>query len=378
MQITICPDSFKGSLSAKEVSNIMAEACSRVMPNATFEIKPMADGGEGTVDALVYSTNGEFIYKEVTNAIGKRIKTYYGTDENRKTAYLEVANIAGLTQLQDHEKNPFNTTTYGLGEMIKHALDDGFNELVIGLGGSATNDGGLGLLQALGVKFFDDEGGQVGKIGKDLLNIKRVDFTGLDQRISQTKIDIASDVEQPLCGKNGASFVFGPQKGATIEQVKILDHALERYATLIEKQVGKQLKDIPGAGAAGGLGFALMSIGGVITSGAKLVSDVMNLEKSIKNSQLVITGEGKSDEQTLFGKVPSYVATLANKYEVPVILISGSVDGTKKLREKFTAVFSIVNRPMKLAEAIELSEQLLFNQVENVMKLIKTMKQSNA
>ncbi|MGM8216080.1 glycerate kinase family protein [Bacillaceae bacterium W0354] len=369
MYITICPDSFKGSLSANEVASRMAQACFEIFPSAKLTLKPMADGGEGTVEALVKATAGKRILKQVMNALGGKCKAVFGVDQQEETVFIEVANIAGLVQVPQDQRNPFHTTSYGLGEMLIHVLDEGFNKVVIGLGGSATNDGGLGFLQALGAKFFDKKNNEVGFFGRDLIRVSRVDFSQIDRRVYEAEIHVATDVDNPLCGERGASNVFGPQKGATPDQVKQLDRALDNFSQLVEEEVGRRLAKVPGAGAAGGLGFALLSVGAQLVSGAELVAKTIALEESIRESDFVLTGEGKSDEQTLYGKAPGYVAKLAKKHGVPAILISGAVERNKDLQELFLATFSIINRPLTLQDAIKNSDQLLYEQTKNVIKL---------
>ncbi|GEL77533.1 glycerate kinase [Tenuibacillus multivorans] len=374
MYVTVCPDSFKGSLSSKNAAKTIAKACHDVFPNAHVTQMPMADGGEGTIDALIYSTDGKRYEKSVTGPIGQPIESYFGVHGDGGTAFIEVGNTAGLIQVPEDDRNPYHTTSYGLGEMIQHVLDEGFNQIIVGLGGSATNDGGLGMLTALGAKFYDKNGQQVDYFGKDLFNIHNVDLSMLDPRLKDISIQVASDVDNPLCGERGASAIFGPQKGATNEQVQRLDQALDNYAALIEQETGNEIRNVPGAGAAGGLGFALMTVGSTLTSGAELVGQTMQLEESIAKSHLIITGEGQSDEQTLFGKAPSYVAQLAQKHHKPVVLISGSVDDPDlKLLDQFTATFSIMNMPMSLTDAMDQVEQLLYEQSIQVFNFYKTI-----
>ncbi|GAA0454553.1 glycerate kinase [Alkalibacillus silvisoli] len=368
MKITISPDSFKGSLSAKQASNMIEEGCQTVFSKAVCRKIPMADGGEGTVDALIYSTNGKRLHYDVTGPLGNTISTFMGESGVNHEALIEVASVCGLVQVPESKRCPLNTTSYGLGELISIALDEGYRKLLIGLGGSATNDGGLGMLQALGAKFYNYEGDEVGSFGRDLLNVDQVDLQGLDSRLQDCDIKVASDVENPLCEENGASHVFGPQKGATEEVVEQMDVALAHYSTVVETALSKSFANTKGAGAAGGLGFALMSIGAVITSGAEVIGEVTQLEEQIRTSDLVITGEGKSDFQTFYGKAPGYVAKLAKKHDIPCILISGAIDDQEgKLRELFLGVFSITNEPMSLAECMDNAEKLLLTQTANVV-----------
>lgn len=323
MNVVIAPDSFKGSLSAKEISLIMKKSCLDVFPDAEVILKPMADGGEGTLDSLLFTTKGKRLHIPCTGPLGEKIKAPVGILGDGKTAVIEVASVSGITQVPEHKRNPYRTTTYGIGQCIQFVLDQGLRNIVIGLGGSATNDGGMGMLSALGAQFFSEDNEKPGMFGYDLLKIARVDLSRLDERLRHTRILIASDVRNPLCGQQGASHVYGPQKGATRDQVLQLDRALDRYSNLLEKQTGIQAKHTPGAGAAGGLGFALLSLGAKIKSGAELIASYSHLEETVAGADLVLTGEGQSDRQTFYGKAPGYVAQLCKKYGVPSILLSG-------------------------------------------------------
>lgn len=376
MKIVIAPDSFKGSLTSIEVTNIIETAIFAVNPNYSVIKKPMADGGEGTIDALLSTTKGERINLKCTGPLGETVETYYAIVGN--TAIIECANIAGLTQVPPSKRNPDVTTTYGIGEAILDALDKGCQSFIIGLGGSATNDGGLGMLIALGMRAYDDRDERVGIFGKDLLNVRRVDLANLDPRLQHIQIQVASDVHNPLCGERGASAVYGPQKGATPEQIQSYDNALRRFATLVESHIDRQVQHIPGAGAAGGLGFALLALGAEIDSGAALIATKMHIEQAIKQADLVITGEGQSDEQTLYGKAPGYIATLANKYKVPAILISGSIYDVEKLQKVFAGCFAIPNRPLTLAESMKEAESLLYLQAKQVINLVSTVIESGS
>ncbi|MDV2582755.1 glycerate kinase [Alkalibacillus haloalkaliphilus] len=375
MKITVSPDSFKGSLSAKQASNVIEQGCQTADPSVAIKKIPMADGGEGTVDALIYSTNGKRLHFEVTGPLGEPISTIMGESGVNHEALIEVASVCGLMQVPKEKQNPLFTTSYGLGELVKKALDVGYRQLLIGLGGSATNDGGLGMLQALGAKFYDENNHEVGFYGNDLQFVACVDLTNLDPRLEKCEIKVASDVENPLCGESGASHVFGPQKGASEQIVKQMDEALANYSQIVERELGQSYKHKQGAGAAGGLGFALMVIGGELTSGAQVVGEIARLEDEIKSSQLVVTGEGQSDFQTFYGKAPGYVAKLAQKYNVPCVLISGAIDDHDgKLRELFSGVFAITNQPMSLEECIENADQLLLQQTANVVHLFNNLR----
>jgi glycerate kinase len=384
MRIVVAPDSYKGSLSAIEVGNIIRSALLAEIPDAQVDVVPMADGGEGTVDALLAGTGGERIRLTATGPMGTAIPTFYGIlagapGTDAKTAVIETAAVAGLTLVPPEKRNPVHLTTYGLGECIRHALDQGIRRLIIGLGGSATNDGGLGMLQALGATFVDADGKQVPapacSVIDALTRIVRADYSTLDPRLKETDILIASDVKSPLCGPQGASFVFGPQKGATPEQVQRLDRALASFAEKVERHLGRSYQHLPGAGAAGGLGFALMSIGGKVHAGAELVAQAAGLPEKLCQADWLITGEGKTDHQTLLGKLPIALARLARAHSVRTILISGSLDSDAEtlnaLNRHFDALFAIPNRPMTLEEAIRESRTLLAHTARNIARLIR-------
>ncbi|WAA08888.1 glycerate kinase [Fervidibacillus albus] len=370
MKIVLAPDSYKGSLTSPEVVQVMQKAILDYCNECTVIPKPMADGGEGTVDALFASSSGKRIEVTCTGPLGEKIPTYYAITED-ETAIIEVANIAGLVQVPPSKRNPDLTTTYGLGEVMKDALDKGCTSFVIGLGGSATNDGGLGFLQALGVQFFDEDGKKVGIFGKDIMSVHEVRFDRIDPRLKKAKIKVACDVDNPLYGEKGASVVYGPQKGAKPKQIERYDKAFRRYASLIEQKQGKVLSNVKGAGAAGGLGFAFLVLDAELVSGAKLVAETSALEEAIRNADLVITGEGKSDEQTLYGKAPGYVADVAKGVGVPVILISGSIgDDSDTLRTKFDGCFSIITEPLTIEECMKEAKTLLYNQTKRIIHFI--------
>jgi glycerate 2-kinase len=371
--IVIAPDSFKGSLSAMKVGTTIRKAFLSEMENARIEVIPMADGGEGTLDTLVYATGGQVTELEATGPLGERVLTAYGITGDGKTAVIEMASVAGLPMISNEKRNPMLTTTYGVGEILCHALDKGYRSFIIGLGGSATNDGGCGMLQALGAVFLDKDGRPVESNGGAIAAIESVDFTGLDARMKECTIRVASDVENPLCGPNGASYVFGPQKGAAPEQVQQLDQALAAYANLVEQALGKSFQFVPGAGAAGGLGFALLAVGAQIESGANIVAEATGLEQRIQHADWVITGEGRSDFQTLFGKVPSYVAKMAQQYNVRTVLLSGGLgQGIEQLYEYFVSCHSIVRGPATLEDCMQNAETYLFESARDIARLINS------
>ncbi|WP_156289796.1 glycerate kinase [Oceanobacillus salinisoli] len=373
MKVVVAPDSFKGSLTSIEAANRMKEAILQDFPEADVMEKPMADGGEGTLAALLKANGGKEISVSCKGPLGESIQTTYGM-VNQTTAIIEVASIAGLTQVPEEKRNPDNTTSYGIGEVMLDAMSRGCTEMIVGLGGSATNDGGHGMLQAIGMKAWNKEGKEVEPFGKNVQYIDRVDFSEMDSRFKHVSIKVASDVDNPLCGENGATAVYGPQKGMLKERIPIYDQALDTFSDLIEAELHKSIKNYPGAGAAGGLGFAFLTLGAKLVSGAQLVGEAMEMESTIQQADFVITGEGKSDEQTLYGKAPGYVASLAEKYDVPVVLISGSIDGDiDQLMKKFSGCFSIVTKPITLKECMEKAGELLYQQTKQVIHFIRSV-----
>lgn len=370
MKILLAPDSFKESLTALEVSNIMKKAIIDTNKDIEVFLKPMADGGEGTLDSLLTGTEGDKKIVICKDALGNKISTSYAIIDN-KTVVIELANIFGISQVPKEKRDPNITTSYGLGEVIVDALDKGYNDFFIGIGGSATNDGGLGMLQALGLVARDKNGSKLNIFGKDMRKVKTVDYTNFDKRILKAKINVGCDVSNSLTGNNGATAVYGPQKGIKKEDLIQYDKDLNNFGNIIEKAIGKELKNNYGAGAAGGVGFAFMSMGAKITSGAQFIANSIEIEKAIKESDLVITGEGRSDKQTLYGKTPSYIATLAEKHKVPTLLISGSLaDNLKELNVKFGAAFSIINTPTTVESCIEKAQYLLYNQMKQILYLL--------
>lgn len=375
MNIVIAPDSFKGSLTSIQVSKIIEASILDINNNYKTIIKPMADGGEGTLQALLTSIQGEIIPITCTGPLGKQINTTYAIIGSN-TAIIECASIAGLIQVPIDKRNPDFTTSFGIGEVIIDALDRGCTSFVIGLGGSATNDGGLGMLQALGMATQNKLAGI--PFGKDLHNITKVDFSKIDPRLAGTNIKIACDVDNPLCGNKGASEVYGPQKGATKQQVQQYDLSLEKYSDLVEAEVNQSIKEYPGAGAAGGLGFAFLAIQANLIAGAELLADAINLEDAIQKADLVITGEGQSDEQTLYGKAPSYIASLAAKHNIPTVLISGSLQDVDQLSENFAGCFSIINQPLTLEECMKQADSLLYEQTKQIIQFMEHFRYNKA
>jgi glycerate kinase len=371
MKIVIAPDSFKGSLSAKEICDCIEKGIRKVNNSVEIVKVPMADGGEGTVQSLIDCTGGTLVKKIVRDPLCRGVEAFYGILGDRKTAVIEMAAASGLPLLEGDERNPLITTTFGTGELIRDSMDRGCSNLIIGLGGSATNDGGAGMLMALGAKFLDGDGYSIGLGGKYLKRLRKIDLSGLDERIKKCSITAACDVNNPLCGPSGASHVFGPQKGADENAVKILDDALLHFAEVIKKDLGISVADLPGAGAAGGLGAGLTAfLNAKLKKGIDIVIETTGFEDKVRNADIVITGEGSIDYQTQFGKTPYGVAVVAGKYGVPVIGICGSIgDGVEVLYSKgFNSIFSIIDKPMSLEEALEKSAQLVEDAAERIIR----------
>ncbi|WP_026174178.1 glycerate kinase [Effusibacillus pohliae] len=372
MKIVLAPDSYKGSLTAKEACDAMEAGIRRVLPEAEIVKVPMADGGEGTVQSLVDATGGRFMTRQVTNPLGEPVNAQYGILGDGKTAVIEMAEASGLYRIPADRRNPLVTTTYGTGELIRAALDQGCRKFILGIGGSATNDGGTGMAQALGVKFFDKEGRELPFGGGSLGQLQRIDMSGVDPRLKDCEFTVACDVDNPLTGPNGASHVFGPQKGATPDMVVELDRNLAHYAKMIERDLGTSVSDLPGAGAAGGLGAAMVAfLGATLKRGVEIVVEATRLAEHVQGADLVLSGEGQIDFQTERGKTPFGVAKVAQKAGVPVILIAGSIGrGVEVLYQHgVQSVFSIVNRPMSLQEAMEQARDLLADATERIVRV---------
>ncbi len=353
MKIVVAPDSFKGSLTAVEVSDAIGQGVREIFPEAEIVKIPMADGGDGTVQCLVNATGGEILKEKVTAPLGDEVLASYGILGDKKTAVIEMAEASGLTLVPENKRNPLITTTYGTGQLIKAGLDQGCRKMIIGIGGSATNDGGAGMVQALGVKLLDREGKEIGFGGGELKKVFRIDTKYLDNRLSETKVLIASDVSNPLCGPKGAARIYGPQKGATSEVIEELDESLAHFAEVIKRDLHRDIKDIPGAGAAGGLGAGLMAfLDAKLKPGIEIIIEVVKLEQAIKDADLVITGEGKIDSQTIYGKGPVGVAKIAKKYHIPVMAIGAIINPDAKIVHKYGIDFlvKVSDPPMSLIE----------------------------
>ncbi|EHK9016854.1 glycerate kinase [Vibrio vulnificus] len=360
MKIVIAPDSYKESLTAMDVAIAIEKGFKQVLPDAQYVKLPMADGGEGTVQSMVDATGGTIIEHTVSGPLGQPVCGFFGLLGEGKTAVIEMAAASGLHLVTPDQRNPLITTTFGTGELIKAALDHGVEHIIVGIGGSATNDGGIGMAQALGIKLLDAQGNALGHGGGELAKLATIDCSQLDPRLAQVRLEVACDVDNPLCGTKGASAVFGPQKGATPEMVKILDENLAHYAAIIKQQLGADVRDMAGAGAAGGMGAALLGLlNADLRPGIEIVMDAVHLDEIVADADLVITGEGRIDSQTIHGKTPIGVARAAKKHSLPVIGIAGclSADCGVVHEHGLDAVFAVVNRsvdlPTALAEAAE-------------------------
>ncbi len=372
MKIIIAPDSFKGNQTALAVASAIERGIRRFDQNIEIIKVPMADGGEGTVDAAASAAGGHIIKAVVTDPLNGVVEAEYAILQDGTTAVIEMASASGLPLVPDHLKNPGKTSTVGTGELIRHALDSGCKKIILGIGGSATNDGGMGAASALGVKFLDVDGNKTGVTGDDMIHVTKIDISSLDPRIQETDILVACDVSNPFYGPTGAAYIYSPQKGATEEQVISLDNGLRNLAEVIKKSLGKSIANIPGTGAAGGLGGGLIAfLDARLQSGIELILEAVEFEKILRNTQLVITGEGKTDYQTAFGKVPAGVAAAAKKQGIPVVCFSGALG--KKIEELYavgiTALFSTANREMTLDYAIDNSLMLLEEGAENIIRL---------
>lgn len=374
MRIIVAPDSFKGSVSAIGVANAMEKGIHKVFPEAKVIKVPIADGGEGTVEALVAATGGQLVCTVVTGPLGERMNATWGILGDGETAIIEMAAASGLPLVPVAKRDPRLTTTYGTGELMRAALDRGLKKLIIGIGGSATNDGGIGMAQALGVKFLDAQQHELGFGGIALAKLSKIDLAGLDARLQQVEIVVACDVDNPLCGPRGASAVFGPQKGATPEMVAELDAALDVYATIATKTTGKDIAKQAGAGAAGGLGAGLLFFTDAkLRPGVEIVLETTGFAQLVASAQLVITGEGRTDFQTAYGKAPVGVAKVAKQYEVPVVCLSGGLgQGAEDvLAQGIDGLMSIVPGPLSLEECMASGDKLTEEACARLCRIIK-------
>lgn len=376
MKVVIAIDSFKGSLTSLEAGYAVKEAIESIDDKTQVCVYPLADGGEGMLEAWMFNNLGRMETIVVQGPHHGKIDASYGIIGQK--AIIEIASCCGLNLVERSHRNPMNTTTYGLGEMIKDAYEKGCREFVIGLGGSATNDGGLGMLQALGMKFFDEAGRLIGPYGRDLLNIKSMEIGSIAPQLQKCMFTVASDVVNPLCGEKGASNIFGPQKGANKETVEIMDQALFNYSKIMEKSFDCNTHDMPGSGAAGGLGFAFLTcFNAQLRPGIELIIENLDLEKEFNDADIVVTGEGSMDEQTVMGKAPIGIARLAKRHNCKVISFCGKTDGSPKLNEAgIDAFFPIQQGPSTLDESMnkKIAEKNLKATAKQVFRLIRAFK----
>lgn len=357
MKIVVAIDSFKGSLSSIEAGNICADAAKKQFPDSMVKVYPLADGGEGTVDTMVEGLQGECVSVEVTGPLGEKVSSRYGYIPSMNTAVIEMADAAGLPMVPMELRNPMNTTTYGLGELILRALDNGCRRFIIGIGGSATNDAGIGMLSALGAKFFKENGEPAGITGSAVSEIASIDLGGMDSRLQECDIRVACDVNNPLCGENGCSHVYGPQKGATPEIVELMDKAIGKFATLVEKQCSITGADEAGAGAAGGLGYAFHGfLNAKLEKGIDLVLQAIGIEEDLRDADVLITGEGRMDIQTSMGKAPVGIAKLAKRMNPKCVTIGvcgcATPEAVAVNNEGIDAYFPILQTICTLEEAL--------------------------
>ena len=373
MKIVIAPDSFKDSLSAEKVADAIAAGLADVMPHAQLVKCPMADGGEGTVEAIVAAGNGQLRRNHVQGPLGAPVEAHWGWLPDSHTAIIEMAEASGLQLLKPEQRNACITSTFGTGELIKAALDAGARRVILAIGGSATNDAGAGALQALGLGLFDAQGNSLPRGGLALAHVARIELSGLDPRLAEVRFEIAADVNNPLCGEHGASAIFGPQKGASAEQVQLLDQALGHFADHCANVLPKDVRHEPGSGAAGGLGFAAKAFfGAQFRAGVEVVAELVGLAEAVKGADLVITGEGRFDAQTLRGKTPFGVASIARAEGVPVVVLAGTLgEGYQALYEHgINAAFAIASGPMTLQDACARAAPLLTDRARDIARLL--------
>lgn len=374
MKIVIAPDSFKESLTALEAAQAIEEGMKKVLTDAEFVLVPMADGGEGTVQSVIDATGGSMKKLTVTGPLNEPIEASYGLSGDGELAVIEMASSSGLDKVPFEKRNPMETTSFGFGELIKDALDNGVDEILLGLGGSATNDGGAGMIMSLGGRLLDKAGQQIPLGGKGLKELSAIDLSHLHPRLQEVTIRVACDVDNPLTGEQGASFIYGPQKGGTSEQLEELDKNLLHFAEIIKEQLGVDIEDVPGAGAAGGLGAGIMAfLNGKLENGGELLVEMLRLDEKMKDADLVVTGEGGINHQTIYGKTPVAVSRVAKTYGIMVIALAGSIsEGYESVYgEGIHAVFSILNQPVTLEEALSKGHENLKQTAENVARVIQ-------
>ncbi len=374
MKLLFASDSFKGSLSSEKTAALLKKAAEEVFGECETSSVPVADGGEGTVDAVIAAENGEIITCTVYGPLMTPVQAHYGVFNGDK-AVIEMASASGLPLLKREERNPMNTTTYGTGQLILDALERGYRDISIAIGGSATNDGGMGCARALGVKFLDAEGKELEGFGKDLINVATIDVSGMDKRIADTKITVMCDVTNPLCGPKGATWTFGAQKGASVEMQQELEKGMCNYRDVIKNTFGIDCDTIQGAGAAGGLGSALkVYLKGDMKSGIETVLDLIHFDERLEGVDLVVTGEGRTDWQSCFGKVMQGVGEHAKAKGVPVLGLSGGLgkDAMEICKHGVCSLMTTVNGPMPIEEAIERAEELYYEGAVRMFRFVKT------
>ena len=375
MKILIAPDSFKNALSAPGVAKALRKGLLKVLPEAEITVVPMADGGEGTMESLIEATQGSFVHVRVHDPLMREVDASFGITGDGNTAIIEMASASGIQLIRPEERDPWITSSYGTGELIRAALDRGCHTILIGIGGSATNDGGMGMARALGMEFTQVDGKPVSEGGGALGDVNRIDTSGLDPKVKNADIIVACDVTNPLTGPEGASQVYGPQKGAGDAMVNKLDGNLAHFAGIIREQLDLDVEYIPGAGAAGGLGAGMLAfLGARLLEGFPVIAGMRGLEDKIRAADLVITGEGKLDAQTRFGKTPFGVGEIARRNGKPVIAVAGAIgEGAEILyKDVFKAMFSILDGPIPLEEAISRTPELLEKAGQNIGRLLKT------
>lgn len=377
MKIVIAPDSFKESLSAAGVARALARGLQHALPNAELIECPLGDGGEGTLDAVLAATGGEVRRMQVTGPLGEPVTARWGWLAGQRTAFVEMASASGLELVPKAQRQVLVATSRGTGELLHAALDAGAERLVLAIGGSATNDGGAGLLQALGVRLLDEQGQVLAPGGAALAHLARIELAELHPRLAEVEVIIAADVDNPLCGPQGASHIFGPQKGASPAQVRQLDEALAHFATVTAATLGHDVREQPGTGAAGGVGFAALAfLGATFRPGIEVVAELVGLDAALAGADLALTGEGRLDGQTLRGKTPAGVLRLARRHGVPVVAVAGSLgEGYDALYEQgLAAAFSLVPGPLSLEEALAQAEVLLERTARDIGRLWRTAK----
>lgn len=373
VRILIAPDKFKGSLSAADAAAAIAAGFSRVFPHAQLDLVPVADGGDGTAQTLVANLGGQLVKRDVTGPDGKSVSASYGMLSDGRVAVVELAQASGLALLDAGKNNPLNATTFGTGELIADAIESGAQRVILGIGGSATNDAGTGALSALGARFLDAAGAPLPQGGAALSRLATIDVSALERRLRGVAIEIASDVKNPLCGPAGAAAVYGPQKGASPHDVELLDGALRLFAEVASSVAGVDVRDVPGAGAAGGTGGGFLALAhATLRPGAELVLEVLDFQRHLEGAALVVTGEGRLDRQTLSGKAPQAVAKAAQRLGVPVVAIAGSVDCPQSDLEEsgIVSALPIVTGPMTREEAMARAGELVTAAAERLARML--------